>query len=387
MERVLGAVRVLIPTVVEFGETTEDAINTFKKDNMIMQESDEESPMTDVNNYIPVNYKTGISSEFERNRIVFGAPGTGKSFKIKNNTEKLLDRMNGKVERVTFHPDYTYSQFVGTYKPVTDDKGNIKYEFVPGPFMRIYVEALKSGRKYEQQPYVLVVEEINRAKVAAVFGDVFQLLDRDGDGISEYDIQTTEDVRNYLAKKLGGKPDNYTNMRLPDNMYIWATMNSADQGVFPMDTAFKRRWNFEYIGINDAEEEVFLYKIPVGLGDSRKYVKWNELRKGINDILTSDECRVNEDKLLGPFFLSKNSLENALLDRTIEDAFVKSFESKVIMYLFEDVMKMKPQMIFKGYANKNGKMIFSEICKAFESDGEMIFDLNLSDAELKQTEE
>ena len=92
--------------------------------------------------------------------------------------------------------------------------------------------------------------------MAAVFGDVFQLLDRDDDGVSEYEIQASEDIRKYLAKELGGSPDSYKRIRIPNNMFIWATMNSADQGVFPMDTAFKRRWNFEYLGIDENEEKI-----------------------------------------------------------------------------------------------------------------------------------
>lgn len=192
--------------------------------------------------YIEPVYNTELSVRNERNRIVFGAPGTGKSFRLKSDCEDLMEKTSGTYERVTFHPDYSYSQFVGTYKPVMGEDGNsIRYDFVPGPFMRVYVDAIKSGRTGSPKAHLLLIEEINRAKVAAVFGDVFQLLDRDGDGVSEYEIQASEDIRRYLAKELGGLPDNYNKIKLPNNMFIWATMNSADQGVFPMDTAFKRR--------------------------------------------------------------------------------------------------------------------------------------------------
>ena len=170
---------------------------------------------------------TGLSTDFERNRIVFGAPGTGKSYKLKKDSEKLLKNNNGTFERVTFHPDYSYSQFVGTYKPVTDSSGEISYKFVPGPFMRVYVKAIKNPNK----PYLLLIEEINRAKVASVFGDVFQLLDRDEEGVSEYDIQTSEDVKKYLIEELGEGIASCDKMKIPSNMFIWATMNSADQGV------------------------------------------------------------------------------------------------------------------------------------------------------------
>ena len=160
--------------------------------------------------YMKPIYNTDIDADYERNRIVFGAPGTGKSFGLKNDCHKLMMDTVGTYERVTFHPDYSYSRFVGTYKPVMDmDEKNIRYDFVPGPFMRVYVDALKSGRTVAPQPHLLLIEEINRAKVAAVFGDVFQLLDRDDDGVSEYEIQASEDVRRYLASKLGGSPDNY----------------------------------------------------------------------------------------------------------------------------------------------------------------------------------
>lgn len=349
------------------------------------ENNDEKEVKDEVKEYIPIKFETDLETEFERNRIVFGAPGTGKSFRLKEDSGKLLESTTGTLERVTFHPDYTYSQFVGTYKPVSDANGDIRYKFVPGPFMRIYVDALKSGRTDEPQPHLLLVEEINRARVAAVFGDIFQLLDRNSVGVSEYDIQATEDIRKYLAEELGGTKENYEKLQLPNNLFIWATMNSADQGVFPMDTAFKRRWNFQYIGINDSQDKLKYedgreYIIPVGMKENRKYVKWNDLRTGINEILT-DTCKVNEDKLLGPFFMSKDMLENAVSTDKKEDKFVEAFESKVIMYLFEDVMKMSPEKIFKGHFENQGKKIYSEICNTFENDGIGVFglDINVSD--------
>lgn len=206
-------------------------------------------------------FDTSVTSDKARNRIIFGAPGTGKSFTINRERKELLgDDNETDYERVTFHPDYSYANFVGTYKPVPfidrDGKDAITYEYVPGPFMRVYVNALKSGRTESPKPYLLIIEEINRANVAAVFGDIFQLLDRDSQKVSEYPIQASEDIKKYLAKELGGEPDNYAKIKIPNNMFIWATMNSADQGVFPMDTAFKRRWDFTYIGINDNDADL-----------------------------------------------------------------------------------------------------------------------------------
>lgn len=319
-----------------------------------------------------IDFCTRFQSDFFRNRIVFGAPGTGKSYTLNTEKDKLLGDNSFDYERVTFHPNYSYANFVGTYKPISekDKEGNdtIRYEYVPGPFMRIYAKTLKNSKNKEDiKPFLLLIEEINRANVAAVFGEVFQLLDRNGDNISEYAIQATEDMKKYLAKELKCSAEDVSEIRIPDNMFIWATMNSADQGVFPMDTAFKRRWEFEYIGIDAEAEEVENYIIPIGNSEKRKYVKWNDLRVAINNILLSDECKVNEDKLLGPFFLSKNVLENALKN---EDRFIKAFESKVIMYLFEDAVKMRPKNIFKGH---EGKLIFSEICKTFERKGEGLF--------------
>ena len=274
-------------------------------------------------------------------------------------------------ERVTFHPNYSYAQFVGTYKPVQgdEDEKQIKYEYVPGPFMRTYRRAVK----YPKQKFLLIIEEINRANVAAVFGDVFQLLDRKN-GVSEYPIAASEDIKKYLKDN---GIDDCEELRIPSNMYIWATMNSADQGVFPMDTAFKRRWEFEYIGIDDNQEGIEKYDIPVeikkdadGKVVGREWVKWNKLRCSINDRLT--EMKINEDKLLGPYFISEEKLK--LVEGKKEDnadEFVKSFKSKVLMYLFEDAVKMRPGDLFDE--NAVGKLRFSDICKKFDEIGQGIF--------------
>ena len=320
--------------------------------------------------YMKPIYNTDIDADYERNRIVFGAPGTGKSFELKNDCHKLMMDTAGTYERVTFHPDYSYSQFVGTYKPVMDmDEKSIRYDFVPGPFMRIYVDALKSGRTEAPQPHLLLIEEINRAKVAAVFGDVFQLLDRDDDGVSEYEIQASEDVRKYLASKLGGSPDNYRKIKIPNNMFIWATMNSADQGVFPMDTAFKRRWNFEYLGINENEEKIAAIG-NIKLARTDEVINWNTLRKAINAKMSSDEFRINEDKLIGPFFLSKKIIMSDELGMIVnQDRFVKAFKSKVIMYLYEDEVKQKKHNFFDGCDSSK----YSSVCDAFDEKGIGIF--------------
>lgn len=319
--------------------------------------------------YMELVYNTSLDSDFDRNRIIFGAPGTGKSFTLNEQAKGLIDATDGRVERVTFHPDYTYSQFVGAYKPTMDGK-DIRYEFVPGPFMRVYVEALKSGRTDNPQPFLLIVEEINRAKVAGVFGDIFQLLDRDDDGVSVYEIQASEDIKKYLAEKLGGQPSDYTNIRIPNNMFIWATMNSADQGVFPMDTAFKRRWSFEYLGIDAGED-----KLPTGgkFTIAGTEIEWNKLRKGINAKMTSPDFHINEDKLMGPFFLSGKLLKSDEDGNIINtQKFIDVFKSKVLMYLYEDAIKQRKHDFFHNCDTSK----YSSVCDAFDEHGVEIFGSN-----------
>lgn len=409
----------------------------------------------------PLIFSTGVQSPFPRNRILFGAPGTGKSYTINQERMELIGEENETdYERVTFHPDYSYANFVGTYKPVmvegqadaladpdtkhvlsilTDksrtaqekydllydhfkDEGlthlpvllglytdesfktrkqdgsdaagdnsveknhgrairkyvnlitgkekssDIAYEYVPGPFMRVYVNALKSARTANPKPFLLIIEEINRANVAAVFGDVFQLLDRGNDEVSEYPIQASEDIKAYLAKELGGNLEDYAKIRIPDNMFIWATMNSADQGVSPMDTAFKRRWDFTYLGIDDSDE-LIRGKYVYLADDKSQKVEWNKLRKAINDFLAKE--KINEDKQLGPYFISRSIVVPSEGDEIDRDRFIRVFKNKVIMYLFEDAAKQKRSKLFEGCFQDSTR--YSEICREFEAKGIGIF--------------
>lgn len=320
-----------------------------------------------------MKFHTGYQSTFARNRIVFGAPGTGKSYTLNREKDELLAN-GGEYERVTFHPDYSYANFVGTYKPVpckdSDGKDAITYSYVPGPFMRIYVKALKNSRTDTPKPFLLVIEEINRANMAGVFGDIFQLLDRSDSEISEYPIQASEDIKKFLAlpENLGGSPEDYAEICIPDNMFIWATMNSADQGVFPMDTAFKRRWNFTYLGIDDNEAGIIGKKVILGKGKYCRIVEWNELRKAINEELIA--YKVNEDKLMGPYFISKKNIpQGELFD---PETFASIFKNKVLMYLFDDAAKQKRPSLFAG-CEERSRFQYSKICREFDMKGVSIF--------------
>lgn len=317
-----------------------------------------------------VRFRTYYADVRPRNWVFFGAPGTGKSFTLNKEKNALLSK-GGEYERVTFHPDYSYANFVGTYKPVPKGEA-ITYAYVPGPFMRTYVKAIKNSRTTDIKPFLLIIEEINRANVAAVFGEVFQLLDRGDDNVSEYPIQATEDMKKYLASALGGDPEDYAEIRIPDNMFIWATMNSADQGVFPMDTAFKRRWDFTYLGIDDSEDGIAGKKVVLGKGEYRRIVEWNALRKAINEELL--EYKVNEDKLMGPYFIAKKNLPEG--DIIEPEEFIRIFKNKVIMYLFDDAAKQKRLTLFSGCEDK-AKNQYSKICHEFETKGVYIFCENI----------
>ena len=306
----------------------------------------------------------------ERNLVYFGAPGTGKSYNLHERVKREFDE--DKVRRVTFHPDYTYAQFVGSFKPYSDiNNGNaISYRYVTGAFMDTYLDAIT----HPDSSFVLIIEELNRANPAAVFGNVFQLLDRDAFGNSEYAVATSKE----MADSIGAYFDNLSqdeknaieshyddvgyegirtmsmlHLSIPDNMYIWATMNSADQGVYPMDTAFKRRWDFKYLGIDEGESIVQDYIVPIG--NTGKFVPWNELRKAINDKLLG--AKVNEDKLIGHYFIPPAVLASS-------EIFNDVFKSKVLLYLYEDAVKTKRSTFFK-----DGSATYSQICASYDKDG------------------
>lgn len=301
----------------------------------------------------------GFSESINHQIIYYGAPGTGESFAIETATE------GEDVIRTTFHPDSDYSTFVGAYKPTTkevpvisnfggkaikvkDEEGNdikeerIVYEFVNQAFLQAYVGAWQklADNTIEPKKQYLVIEEINRGNCAQIFGDLFQLLDRNPQGFSEYPIKADADMKKQLKKQLAGlsienaavinamyKNEDVVSkvlhgdiLVLPSNLFIWATMNTSDQSLFPIDSAFKRRWDWKYVPIANAGKN---WAIDA---NGKKYDWWDFLNK-INALI--GETTNSEDKKLGYFFCKT---QTGIID-------AETFVGKVIFYLWNDVFK------------------------------------------------
>lgn len=291
-----------------------------------------------------------------KQQIFFGAPGTGKSHEIKKQTA------GQSVVRTTFHPDSDYSTFVGAYKPTTkkipvttvigtkavpveDSQGNavvenkIVYEFVAQAFLLAYVNAWTL--LVENKPQFLIIEEINRGNCAQIFGDLFQLLDRNDFGFSDYPITADKDLQKHLKKafenlnvsgadiegeyeesndSIAVKVKSGEVLLLPKNLYIWATMNTSDQSLFPIDSAFKRRWDWKYIPI-DTKKENWSIKV------NGSAYSWSDFLEKINEKIGSTTS--SEDKKLG-FYFCKACKNEISADR---------FVSKVLFYIYNDVFK------------------------------------------------
>ena len=304
--------------------------------------------------------KTKAPSNLTLQQIYYGAPGTGKSKTIKDLT------FGEDVIRTTFHPDSDYASFVGTYKPITEEvvlrdcngkkvideetgkvvkEDRIAYKFIPQAFLEAYVEAWKklgSGKKQ-----YLIIEEINRGNCAQIFGDLFQLLDRNEYGFSDYPIVADKDMQKYLKKEFEGweitNKDKINQLYgeanmiglimkgerlvLPSNLYIWATMNTSDQSLFPIDSAFKRRWDWKYVPIREGRDKETNAKLNwyINTGD-RQYDWWSFVSQ-VNKLIGS--LTNSEDKKLGYFFCKAKDGE---IDADL-------FVSKVIFYLWNDVFK------------------------------------------------
>lgn len=312
------------------------------------------------------NCKSPFKPEFKENKIFFGAPGTGKSTRI---TKILEDRnvCDKYVARVTFHPEYDYASFVGGYKPFTDEGGAIKYEFVPQIFTKMFMSACNNP----DTQFYLIIEEINRGNCAEIFGDLFQLLDRN----PKYGITTSVELMKYLnGDHSKNEPrlkvstifwDRETGkMLLPDNLTLWATMNTSDQSLMPMDSAFKRRWEWEYIPINESKSlanESSRYFIKIA---AKKY-KWLDFIISVNKLIRAKET-LGMDKCIGNYFLQPSGYENG--EQIIIDK--SAFINKVLFYLWNDVFKDEEyddQNIFyisaKGIDKYSSRRVtFEEIC-------------------------
>ncbi|ECR7543264.1 AAA domain-containing protein, partial [Salmonella enterica] len=311
-----------------------------------------ETQIPDNNQYILELSKYSEHSTFIEsvNKIFYGAPGTGKSHRI----NEILG--SSKYIRTVFYPDMLYSDFVGSLRPRTieDSEKNKKviYEYRAGPFLRALILALNSK---DEQVY-LVIEEINRASASAVFGELFQLLDRNEFGESKYEIDINDpDMLDYINERVN---DKLLSLRIPQNLSILATMNSSDQAVMPMDTAFKRRWQFEYMLIDYSNATKG--EIPINIYNEDANIEtinitWGNFSKILNDELK--ELNVPEDRLLGHRFLDDNEL------KTKEKA-TETVAGKLLVYLWDDVLRHgKKSLIFRTEEFKT----FGELHNAFLS--------------------
>lgn len=324
---------------------------TFNDNYYAIKENDIEDlfDMASSNNIKYIDFPTSYQV------IFYGAPGTGKSYKIKAQLEGVSKE---NIFRTTFHPDSDYSTFVGAYKPTKgkrplyglnggltvrlNDGGDlsedvITYKFIPQAFLNAYMRAYQT----EDKVY-LIIEEINRGNCAQIFGDLFQLLDRDENGVSEYSIKADADLKAFLEDELGEDNPGIKDgeLCLPSNLYIYATTNTSDQSLFPIDSAFKRRWDWEYEPIKYKNTD---WKIVI---DGTEY-SWTSFQRKVNDKILS--ATSSEDKMLGDYFVNPS-------DGVITE---KVLLNKILFYLWNDVCKDGEGDIFK--ISETEEVTFSEL--------------------------
>ena len=332
-------------------------------------------------------------------QIYYGAPGTGKSKTIKDLT------FGESVIRTTFHPDSDYASFVGTYKPITEEvdlrdcygekvidddtkevvkEERIAYKFIPQAFLEAYVKAWKKLGSSKKQ--YLIIEEINRGNCAQIFGDLFQLLDRNEYGFSDYPIVADKDMQKYLEKEFAGweitnKDEinqlygeaNMVNLImkgerliLPSNLYIWATMNTSDQSLFPIDSAFKRRWDWKYVPIREGRDKETNVPLNWYINTGDKQYNWWSFISKVNELIGS--LTNSEDKKLGYFFCKAKDGE---IDADL-------FVSKVIFYLWNDVFK-DYGFDDKDFQDEEGKILSFD---RFYEDVNGVTNVNVTNVEL-----
>lgn len=357
-----------------FFSAIDSVANYFKNDILQIEPGFEQYfdyPLPDPQLYPNIKSLEDINFELNVKRstcalqqIFYGAPGTGKSHRIKEQL-KALNVPKENIFRTTFHPDSDFSTFVGAYKPTMkkqyrydgkvkakyyedDDLAGakkdeviidkvIQYDFVPQTFIKAYVRAYQT-----KENVYLIIEEINRGNCAQIFGDLFQLLDRDENGVSEYTIKADADIRAYLEDVLGYDSEGIKDgeLCLPSNLYIYATMNTSDQSLFPIDSAFKRRWDWEYEPIKYKNAD---WVIEI----NGNQFSWTSFQKEVNNRIF--ESTNSEDKMLGDFFVKP-------YDGIITE---KLLLNKVLFYLWNDVCKDGDGDIFKTEDNKDVK--FSDL--------------------------
>lgn len=371
---------------------TQDGVDEFSKDETnrwFLKALDEYSLFLEEYNSISVdNYTWNCNTVGKQgiNKIFYGVPGCGKSHYIeheilkKNLITKMYEGEYSKenIIRTTFYQDYSNTDFVGQILPkivkgVNGERDTVEYIFNPGPFTLALIQAISNPTK----KVALIIEEINRGNAPAIFGDIFQLLDRDDNGISEYGIVNVGmlDYLNSYEFTVDGVNKRYVfkEIKIPDNMDIFATMNTSDQNVYTLDTAFTRRWAKERIPNSFNNNEIEDYLVP-----GMEKCTWGVFVDSINNQIQAklDDLQVNEDKQVGAFFVKKSDLlsqDNNLNDEQ-KKLKAKSFAHKVLEYLWDDVSKLDHSVIFnptyKTFEKvvedylKNGSAVFnSEIFK------------------------
>ena len=288
-----------------------------------------------------INDFYGTKNEKATNLLVYGVPGSGKSHYIQNNICSDLSRL----ERVVFHQDYSNADFVGQIFPIMEND-RVSYKFKPGPFPRILKKAIEDPNNH----YYLIVEEINRGNAPSIFGDVFQLLDRDDSGTSQFLI-TNYDVANYVHD------DGFKMIGLPSNLSIIATMNTSDQNVFPLDTAFQRRWDMKLIQ-NDVGKALHAECLIL---DTQ--LSWSKFVNVLNEFIlqTNNGLTSTEDKRIGAYFIKPSDFKQIRAESVFAD--------KVLKYLWDDVCKFNREILFdskyRSLEEVINKFIESEGCERF----------------------
>ena len=369
-------------------------------------------------NAVDIPFTGYVEGEWEEKRLttgenvlLYGVPGSGKSWTI----EHEYCKPGSIVERLVFHPDYTYSDFIGQILPAVAEDGQVSYKFTPGPFTNILREAYNNPGK----EYILIVEEINRGNAPAIFGEVFQLLDRkveirdiDDDG---YTIGTSEyGITNMnIAEEMYGKDRKTEKVRIPSNLSIIGTMNTSDQNVFTLDTAFQRRWDMRLIENDFANVDPTLADAEI----LDTTVTWRNFCVEINKIVVGNSARMTsaEDKRLGAYFVHLRDLKfnDAMDDLKVYDALRKKeskgtltddektqiaiirdairqnrkFPEKVIKYLWDDAFKFNREVIFEVTEYQSLEQVIRAFMYAQGLDRFKVFKDNVKDAFTGEDEE